>query len=164
SGQRLNSGRFSQAYFFFQAEDGIRDFHVTGVQTCALPISSPITREQDLRRFAQEVRFSSTFQGPVQLLVGGFYSDSTRPRDYEWTAPGASPAFASTDLLLSFIESRNANEYALFGDVSYQALPSLKATVGMRCCRDTATFHQVTDGFFFGGAQSIYDGPTGSEG
>src|SRR5690606_39698364 len=25
--------------FFFQAEAGIRDFHVTGVQTCALPIS-----------------------------------------------------------------------------------------------------------------------------
>src|SRR5690606_39547136 len=28
--------------FFFQAEDGIRDFHVTGVQTCALPISDGI--------------------------------------------------------------------------------------------------------------------------
>src|SRR5690606_39434492 len=27
-------------FFFFQAEDGIRDFHVTGVQTCALPILS----------------------------------------------------------------------------------------------------------------------------
>src|SRR5690606_39956945 len=27
-------------FFFFQAEDGIRDFHVTGVQTCALPICS----------------------------------------------------------------------------------------------------------------------------
>src|SRR5690349_24609207 len=26
--------------FFFQAEDGIRDLYVTGVQTCALPISS----------------------------------------------------------------------------------------------------------------------------
>src|SRR5699024_11386340 len=26
--------------FFFQAEDGIRDRNVTGVQTCALPISS----------------------------------------------------------------------------------------------------------------------------
>src|SRR5256885_8951239 len=25
-------------YFFFQAEDGIRDYKVTGVQTCALPI------------------------------------------------------------------------------------------------------------------------------
>src|SRR5690606_40389252 len=28
--------------FFFQAEDGIRDFHVTGVQTCALPICPAI--------------------------------------------------------------------------------------------------------------------------
>src|SRR5260370_37349917 len=28
-------------FFFFQAEDGIRDSSVTGVQTCALPISRP---------------------------------------------------------------------------------------------------------------------------
>src|SRR2546422_9734159 len=28
-------------FFFFQAEDGIRDVAVTGVQTCALPISPP---------------------------------------------------------------------------------------------------------------------------
>src|SRR3712207_8646357 len=27
-------------FFFFQAEDGIRDIGVTGVQTCALPIST----------------------------------------------------------------------------------------------------------------------------
>src|SRR5690606_40245533 len=33
-------------YFFFQAEDGIRDFHVTGVQTCALPISTRIVLEE----------------------------------------------------------------------------------------------------------------------
>src|SRR5205809_5951770 len=30
--------------FFFQAEDGIRDVAVTGVQTCALPISAPAHR------------------------------------------------------------------------------------------------------------------------
>src|SRR5256886_5336527 len=29
-----------RGFFFFQAEDGIRDLTVTGVQTCALPISS----------------------------------------------------------------------------------------------------------------------------
>src|SRR5256885_12943024 len=28
----------SSFFFFFQAEDGIRDYKVTGVQTCALPI------------------------------------------------------------------------------------------------------------------------------
>src|SRR5690625_5347417 len=29
------------SFFFFQAEDGIRDGHVTGVQTCTLPICAP---------------------------------------------------------------------------------------------------------------------------
>src|SRR6266536_4126930 len=33
-------GHFLHLFFFFQAEDGIRDPLVTGVQTCALPISS----------------------------------------------------------------------------------------------------------------------------
>src|SRR3989454_6229657 len=31
-------------FFFFQAEDGIRDYKVTGVQTCALPISLATAR------------------------------------------------------------------------------------------------------------------------
>src|SRR2546422_11392727 len=33
-------GALASLFFFFQAEDGIRDVAVTGVQTCALPISS----------------------------------------------------------------------------------------------------------------------------
>src|SRR5207253_4534307 len=33
---------------FFQAEDGIRDGHVTGVQTCALPILSKLRRKRHL--------------------------------------------------------------------------------------------------------------------
>src|SRR5256885_5867951 len=31
-------GAYCSCFFFFQAEDGIRDYKVTGVQTCALPI------------------------------------------------------------------------------------------------------------------------------
>src|SRR5690606_39756048 len=31
-------------FFFFQAEDGIRDFHVTGVQTCAFRSHLPLAR------------------------------------------------------------------------------------------------------------------------
>src|SRR5688572_19683803 len=34
--------RWSTCFFFFQAEDGIRDLTVTGVQTCALPISDAL--------------------------------------------------------------------------------------------------------------------------
>src|SRR5438067_5664299 len=33
-----------ESFFFFQAEDGIRDRNVTGVQTCALPICDPPVR------------------------------------------------------------------------------------------------------------------------
>src|SRR5256885_3793554 len=34
----LESHEIISYFFFFQAEDGIRDYKVTGVQTCALPI------------------------------------------------------------------------------------------------------------------------------
>src|SRR5690606_32558050 len=40
-GKHCTAGRSPRPY---QAEDGIRDFHVTGVQTCALPISRGISR------------------------------------------------------------------------------------------------------------------------
>src|SRR5437764_13088526 len=46
--------RKSLIFFFFQAEDGIRDTSVTGVQTCALPISLPVLphRHDDARAAA----------------------------------------------------------------------------------------------------------------
>src|SRR5258708_22265671 len=37
-------------FFFFQAEDGIRDDLVTGVQTCALPICAPVRARAEMRR------------------------------------------------------------------------------------------------------------------
>ena len=36
----MPTDQFIYLFFFFQAEDGIRDYKVTGVQTCALPICS----------------------------------------------------------------------------------------------------------------------------
>src|SRR5256885_8999664 len=40
-------GRY-EGFFFFQAEDGIRDYKVTGVQTCALPIFTQPRRDDAL--------------------------------------------------------------------------------------------------------------------
>src|SRR5205807_6542524 len=45
----LLSIRHEWLFFFFQAEDGIRDYKVTGVQTCALPISPPRRRSSVTR-------------------------------------------------------------------------------------------------------------------
>lgn len=155
----------STAYFdrkTFETED---DTDVTQYDlSLASPLPSPITRALDLRRFAQELRFASAFSGPVQLVAGGFYSNSTRDRDYEWSAQGlAASGVAPTDLLLTFIDSRGAEEYALFGDLSYDVTPRLKATAGVRWFRDTATFRQLTNGFFFGGAPATYVAPSTSE-
>ena len=150
----------STAYFdrkTFESEDDT-DFteYAFGITP---PLASPITREIDLRRFVQELRFASTFSGPFQMIFGGFYSDSTRPRDYEWNTPGFAEATASpSNLILSFVDSREATEEAIFGDVSYDLLPNLKATVGVRWFRDTATFHQFTDGAFYGFSPTTYVG------
>src|SRR5690625_7348398 len=61
---------FHVCFFFFQAEDGIRDGHVTGVQTCALPISvlSSQVRPQRLMRRRRQWR-TSTVRGRRAVVV-----------------------------------------------------------------------------------------------
>src|SRR2546430_531403 len=46
---RVNSCAWGGLFFFFQAEDGIRDLTVTGVQTCALPIWALVHRPEKAR-------------------------------------------------------------------------------------------------------------------
>src|SRR5256885_10968602 len=60
--------------FFFQAEDGIRDYKVTGVQTCALPISfsqAPLPQHVLLRlRERREKSGHRRIELRVELLEG----------------------------------------------------------------------------------------------
>src|SRR5260221_8048462 len=51
-----------QDFFFFQAEDGIRDHCVTGVQTCALPICYPHPMDTRLT----ELLVCPVCKGPLQ--------------------------------------------------------------------------------------------------
>src|SRR5439155_7292983 len=52
---------------FFQAEDGIRDGHVTGVQTCALPISS--CNGTECQSFTRMRPWLSASTGTVNFLA-----------------------------------------------------------------------------------------------
>src|SRR2546426_5641989 len=47
-------------FFFFQAEDGIRDYKVTGVQTCALPISHRLRGLVGLAQAVRDTHFPET--------------------------------------------------------------------------------------------------------
>src|SRR5688572_33141702 len=69
--------------FFFQAEDGIRDLTVTGVQTCALPISLRLTErlERDTARLPPVARHQVL--GAVDDDVGLCAKCDPRPRSEE---------------------------------------------------------------------------------
>src|SRR3989475_5009709 len=60
--ERLVLRELASISFFFQAEDGIRDLTVTGVQTCALPISASRAKRRASPAFA--VASTSTVQPP----------------------------------------------------------------------------------------------------
>src|SRR5699024_12050374 len=61
-------------FFFFQAEDGIRDRNVTGVQTCALPISTT------LENFFEEKIFRTAETARAQRWSGEFIFRKQRER------------------------------------------------------------------------------------
>src|SRR5256886_4584395 len=80
-------GMTSECFFFFQAEDGIRDLTVTGVQTCALPICRWIAR--NAHGFAEAViggwqlsglaRWTSGF--PVTISNGATWPTNWRSEE-----------------------------------------------------------------------------------
>src|SRR6266511_4921470 len=72
-------------FFFFQAEDGIRDFHVTGVQTCALPIRDD--RGRACQRFGPPA--ARLFRSPSSLLLND--SDPRRVYGPSGAIQGQSP-------------------------------------------------------------------------
>src|SRR5690349_24229787 len=57
-------------FFFFQAEDGIRDLYVTGVQTCALPISSSFRPQRTLPSalaYSIASRIAAKTSSPIEI-------------------------------------------------------------------------------------------------
>src|SRR2546430_8754084 len=63
-------------FFFFQAEDGIRDLTVTGVQTCALPISTlPCATLRSAPIFRSAIFFSSKIstERPAALAMASAF-------------------------------------------------------------------------------------------
>src|SRR3712207_8077176 len=82
-------------FFFFQAEDGIRDIGVTGVQTCALPISafefiylqaysdmlrSDVEYNKWLLRITDQFNFKLVGNFNYRIDIGGFLNRSEERR------------------------------------------------------------------------------------
>src|SRR5256885_3318789 len=65
--------------FFFQAEDGIRYYKVTGVQTCALPISQPRSGARLADADPMSIDWTALGEEAVDLLRRYLMIDTTNP-------------------------------------------------------------------------------------
>jgi iron complex outermembrane recepter protein len=114
---------------------------------CNPPSPGPIQEIKDYQRFVEEVRFASTLSGPLQFVVGGFYSDfhgrvpfaslypgATVPNLDDQLIPGGVPNNSDGIPNLVFAQDFHTDikEPAAFGELSYDITPSLKATAGLR--------------------------------
>src|SRR2546429_6124130 len=86
--------------FFFQAEDGIRDVAVTGVQTCALPICLVLhVRHRDgdpaLALFRRVVNGVKRPELHLRVMLAEHFGDRRRQRDRKSTRLNSSHGYIS---------------------------------------------------------------------
>src|SRR2546426_8460606 len=95
-------------FFFFQAEDGIRDYKVTGVQTCALPISTLHAATRRPKTTYRTMRTRNAVRSAVTSRVIRGYKRSNNDgwRSEEHTSELQSPCNLVCRLLL---EKKNAS-------------------------------------------------------
>src|SRR5207253_1698456 len=89
----------SGSYFFFPAEDGIRDGHVTGVQTCALPIFTDQGGLTTTQTFALAVTDVNEAPSAITLASGGAIAENAANGTVVAQVAGHDPDTAHGDVL-----------------------------------------------------------------
>src|SRR5580658_9143981 len=104
----------------------------TGIGPTGPEPNGPGATEKDFtRQFSEELRLTSTGTGPLQWLVGYFYQDLSSEWD-EWVlAPQATPIFGGPNLYVDY-QPQTITQNAEFGELSWQFIPDLTGTVGLR--------------------------------
>jgi len=90
-------------------------------------LASPAPSFLNLTAFTQEVRFESSFEGPVQGIVGGYYNHGTSHTGQDITIPyvDGQPGY------IQDVPHAN-NEVAEFGDLTYTPIAPLELSAGIR--------------------------------
>ena len=107
----------------------------------------PWTERDTASQTSEEVRLASTSQSPFQWLVGFFYGDLTSTTLQYSDDAAAGPLFGVATLYHEYVP-QEFDQKALFTELSYQILPSLKATAGVRYFNFHNTFSTTEYGFF----------------
>src|SRR5690606_33433567 len=120
--------------FFFQAEDGIRDFHVTGVQTCALPIFGQRIRAivRRIRRFALTCKCDSLRQRRHCSPLSYFLPNSPDLPDSSGIFPAINSATLSKPLATRDLGSASTTGRPSLTDAATDASEGTAAEIGIR--------------------------------
>jgi outer membrane receptor protein involved in Fe transport len=175
----------STAYFdrtVNETEDESEFVWAALVGGAAPPNPGPIQEIKDYQSFVQEIRFASTLSGPLQFVIGAFYSDLHGRIPFASLYPPATvpgidslfnqgpPACQSApgapcnslgipNLIFAQDFHTDKQEPAVFGELYYNITPALKATAGLRWYQVKATSH----GYFAGYATGSFDTVPGPE-
>src|SRR5699024_12153407 len=108
-------------YFFFQAEDGIRDRNVTGVQTCALPIYRLTCNSIEHGAMSAKVRLVMNTIGCTVVESGGSWLSSVNSANFNHPSLNASRCFRILYLCAaSQTDAMNSSPFYLiisYGDI-----------------------------------------------
>src|SRR5437763_11720497 len=129
--------KLGEVVFFFQAEDGIRDTSVTGVQTCALPIFAVVLNVQGKASHAgsaPERGVNALYELAHQILQMRDLSDPATGLKMNWTVASAGtnrnviPAIASAtaDVRVLRVADYDGIEQKVRERIKKQVLPDTK--------------------------------------
>lgn len=103
----------------------------------------------ETKKFTQELRLSSTSEGPFEWLVGGFYTDEKSEFISIFQPILPSDAFdTSTPVVFGGHEFTRYKEYAAFGNLTYYLTPKLDVTVGLRFAHNSTSLVAFERGLF----------------
>lgn len=131
-------------------------FQVFGAPENVFTIDAPLSDTTDVEMFTQELRIASNNDGPLQWVFGGFYSDIDREYNQQLSVPGFEDATGiptvgvvnPKDVLFFSRIPYNFEQFALFGEASYDVTDALSVTAGLRWFDFKETRELNFDGIF----------------
>ena len=116
------------------------------------PGVSVVTYDLKLYKTTQEFRLTSKADGPLEWLIGGFWTNENSKQNQAATAQGfdLSP-IAGLDPLAVIALPSTYKEYAFFGDLTYKFNTTFDVTGGVRYAHNKQTFEQISSGALVGG-------------
>jgi len=109
--------------------------------------NDPWTENDSAEQTSEEIRLASTGDGRFQWVAGFFYDDVSSTTEQYSVDPQAVQALGIATLFHELV-SQTFEQKAVFGEASYQILPSLKLTAGLRYFDFDNTFNTAEYGFF----------------